>query len=91
MGLIAGGVLSCLTFYGGMAVLQRLDRVAWKHELPPVAIGPDQKATLVVYFKHGTTNEQIEAFHSSVLTGQQNLRNIYGWFPIKQTGMMLSP
>lgn len=69
VGLIASGVLSCLTFYGSMAVLLRFDQVAWKHEPPPVAIGPDQRATLVIYFKHGTTGEQIEDFGSSVLTG----------------------
>ena len=67
--MIASGVLSCLTFYGGMGVLLRLDRVSWKHEPPPVAIGPDQKATLVVYFKHGTTDAQIENFRYSVLSG----------------------
>lgn len=69
VGLIASGVLSCVTFYGGMGILARLDRVAWKHEPPPVAIGPDQKATLVVYFKPGTTDEQIESFRYSVLSG----------------------
>jgi hypothetical protein len=67
--LVAAGLLSCVTFYGCMAVLLRLDRVAWKHEPPPVAIGPDQKATLVIYFQRGTTDEQIEEFHSSVLIG----------------------
>ena len=68
-GLVAAGLLSCATFYGGMAVLLRLDRVAWRHEPPPVAIGPDQKASLVIYFRRGTTDEQIEEFSSSVLTG----------------------
>jgi hypothetical protein len=52
-----------------MAVLLRLDRVAWRHEPPPSAIGPDQKASLVIYFLQGTTEEQIEEFRSSVLTG----------------------
>ncbi len=52
-----------------MGILLRLDRVSWKHEPPPIAIGPDQKATLVVYFKHGTTDEQIKNFRYSVLSG----------------------
>ena len=69
VGLIASGVLSCVAFYGVMGILLRLDRVSWKHEPPPIAIGPDQKATLVVYFKHGTTDEQIENFRYSVLSG----------------------
>ena len=69
VGLVAAGLLSCATFYGGMEVLLRLNRVAWRHEPPPVAIGPDQKASLVVYFRRGTTDEQIEEFRSSMLTG----------------------
>jgi hypothetical protein len=67
-GLVAAGLLSCVTFYGGMAVLERLDRVAWRHEPSPVAIGPDQKASLVIYFRRGITEEQVEEFSSSVLT-----------------------
>jgi hypothetical protein len=68
-GLLAAGLLSCVTFYGGMAVLLKLDRVAWQHEPPPVAIGHDQKATLVIYFRRGTTDEQIEEFHSWISSG----------------------
>lgn len=69
VGLVAAGLLSGATFYGGMGILLRLDRVAWRHEPPLVAIGPDQKASLVIYFRRGTTDEQIEEFRSSVLTG----------------------
>lgn len=61
-GLVAAGLLGCTSFYGGMALLLRLDRVAWRHEPPLVAFGPDQKAGLVIYFRHGTTDEQIEEF-----------------------------
>jgi len=67
-GLVAAGLLGCVTFYGGMAVLLRLDSVAWRYEPPPVAIGPDQRASLVIYFLHGTAEPQIEEFRSSVLT-----------------------
>jgi hypothetical protein len=69
IGLVAAGFLTCLTFYGGIAILLKLDRVAWKHEPPLVAFGPDQKATIVIYFKRGITDEQIEEFRSSMLTG----------------------
>jgi hypothetical protein len=68
-GLISAGLLSCATFYGGIGILLKLDHVAWRHEPPPVAFGPDQKASLVIYFRRGTTSEQIEEFHSSVLAG----------------------
>jgi hypothetical protein len=68
VGLVAAGLLSCATFYGGMEILLRLDRVAWQHEPPLVAIGPDQPASLVIYFRAGTTEQQVEEFHSSVLT-----------------------
>jgi hypothetical protein len=67
LGFVAAGVLSCVTFYGGMAILLRLDRVAWKHEPPPVAIGPSQNADLVIYFRNGTSDKQIEEFRSSIL------------------------
>jgi hypothetical protein len=69
VGLVAAGLLSCATFYGCMGVLFKLDRVAWRHEPAPFAIGPDQKASLVIYFRRGTTDAQIEEFRSSVLTG----------------------
>lgn len=78
-GLVAAGLLSCAVFYGGMAVLLRLDRVAWQHEPPLVAIGPDQKATVVVYFRHGTTDRQIEEFASALVkdTTEQSLLRDY--------------
>jgi hypothetical protein len=66
-GLVAAGLLSSLTFYAGMAVLLRLDRVAWRHEPPLFLIGPDQRASLVIYFWDGITEQQVEEFHSSVL------------------------
>jgi hypothetical protein len=85
-GLVAAGLLSCATFYGGMAALLRLDRVAWQHEPPLFAIGPDQKASLVIYFRDGITDEQVEVFRSSVLTdnaGQlPSFVRMYWRFPI---------
>lgn len=66
IGLVLAGVFCCATFYGGIFLLIRLDRVAWRHEPAPVAIGPDQKATLVVYFRPGTTSTEIERFASQV-------------------------
>ena len=65
-GLIAAGTLSYLSLCGGVAVLTKLDRVAWRHE-QKVRFGPDQKASAVIYFRKQVTNEQIEDFNRSVL------------------------
>jgi hypothetical protein len=66
-GLIAVGILSCAVFYGGMTVLLKQDRVAWRHEPPMVRFGPDQKASAVIYFRKGITRQQVQDFSSSVL------------------------
>ena len=66
-GLVVAGILSYAVFYGGMAVLLKEDRVAWRHEPPMVSFGPDQKASAVIYFRKGTTGQQVEDFKSSVL------------------------
>jgi hypothetical protein len=65
--LIGCGLLSVATFYGGMALLIKTDQVAWRHEPPMQRFGPDQRASLVIYFQHGVTDQQIERFISEVL------------------------
>lgn len=72
---IAMGILSCATFYCGMAVLLKTDHVAWRHEPPLVRIGPDQKAAVVIYFRIGVTDKDIEDFDSSVLQGPAEPRH----------------
>jgi len=67
-GLIAAGILSYATFYDGMAVLLKEDLVAWRHE-QMVSIGPDQKASAVIYFRKEITQQQVEDFRSTVLMG----------------------
>ena len=67
VGFVLAGFLSCVTFYAGIAILKRLDRVAWQHEPPLVSFGPEQKAWAVIYFCSGTTHDQIENFSDSVL------------------------
>jgi hypothetical protein len=67
IGLIVAGVLSCAMFYVGIAVLWKLDRVAWRHEPPPFAIGPQVTASLVIYFQRGVSDSEVETFRSSVL------------------------
>src|ERR1051325_8699753 len=50
VGFVLAGLLSCVTFYAGIAVLLRLDRVAWKHEPPLTRIRPDVAASGLVHF-----------------------------------------
>lgn len=65
--LVVSGLLSYGLFLGGIACLSKLDLVAWRHEPPPKSFGPDQKSALVIYFRKGTTDQQIEDFITSVL------------------------
>jgi hypothetical protein len=65
-GFILAGVLSCGTFYAGMAVLLKQDRVAWRHE-KMVPFGPDQKASVVIYFRKGVTRQEASDFDRDVL------------------------
>lgn len=65
--LMGCGVLSIATFYGGIALLIKTDRVAWRHEPPMQRFGPDQSASVVIYFRHGVSDQQIEQFISDVL------------------------
>jgi len=65
-GFIAAGVLSYLSLLGGVAILTKLDRVAWRHE-QMVRFGPDQKSSAVIYFRKQVTDQQIENFNRSVL------------------------
>jgi hypothetical protein len=71
VGLIAAGLLSCAMFYGGMSVLWRLDRVAWRHERP-VKMSLSDKASVVVYLRRGITENEVEEFRSSVLAEAGN-------------------
>jgi hypothetical protein len=67
VGFVLAGFLSCVTFYAGIAILKRLDRVAWQHESPLVSFGLEQKAWATIYFCSGTTHDQIDNFRDSVL------------------------
>ena len=83
--MVVFGLLSYGVFLGGIAALKQMDKVAWQHETPELAIGPDQKASVVIYFRKGTTDQQIEAFHSTVIEqpGQpMHPEPEYPWFVI---------
>jgi hypothetical protein len=80
-GVIAAGMLSCAAFYAGMTVLLREDRVAWRHEPPLEPLGPDVKASAVIYFRRGVTDKQIEDFNSSVLQAPARLGHVGRDYP----------
>lgn len=67
-GLIAAGILTYAAFWTGMAVLLKEDRVAWTHEQEVPLLGPDQKASAVIYFRKEVTDREVEDFNSTVLT-----------------------
>jgi hypothetical protein len=86
-----GGVLSVMTFYSGIAVLLKLDRVAWKHERL-VSIGPKQNASAVIYFCPKSTDGQIENFREAVLEEDAQPRHAGRDFPVfVGTYLRLSP
>jgi hypothetical protein len=60
--LLGTGILTYLVFLGCIGILKRLDKVAWQHEPPMQSFGPDQRASLVIYYRSGTTDQQIEDF-----------------------------
>lgn len=67
--LLGTGIIMYLVFLGCIGLLKKLDKVAWQHEPPPQLIGPDQRASLVIYYRHGTTDQQIEDFVEHKLEG----------------------
>lgn len=60
--LAGTGIVTYLVFLGCIGTLKKFDKVAWQHEPPMRAIGPDQRALLVIYYRPGTTDRQIEDF-----------------------------
>jgi hypothetical protein len=60
--LFGSGVAMYLIFLGCIGILKKFDMVAWQHEPPMQHFGPDQQASLVIYYRPGTTDQQIEDF-----------------------------
>jgi hypothetical protein len=89
-GLIAVGVLSYVMFLGGMAVLLKRDRVAWRHE-QIVSYGPEQKASAVIYFHKGIALREVEDFNSSVLQEPSTRHQGRGYPPFVQSYFRLAP
>jgi hypothetical protein len=67
--LIGTGIAMYLVFLGCIGILKRFDKVAWMHEPPAQRIGPDQKESLIIYYRPGTTGRQIEDFVEHKLEG----------------------
>lgn len=61
------GILIVAGYLGTFKILQKTGRVLYEHE-KMVPIGPEVKSDLVIYFKHGTTNDQINNFWNNVLS-----------------------
>ena len=51
-----------LAFLGCIETLKKFDKVAWQHEPPMQHFGPDRQASLVIYYRPGTSGQQIEDF-----------------------------
>jgi hypothetical protein len=67
--LLSTGVATYLVFLGCIGILKKFDKVAWVHEPPERAVGPDQQASLIIYYRPGTTDRQIEDFVEHKLEG----------------------
>jgi hypothetical protein len=60
--LLGSGIAMYLIFLGCIGLLKKFDRVAWQHEPPMQSFGPDQQSSLVIYYRPGITDRQIEDF-----------------------------
>ncbi len=60
--LLGTGILIYLVFLGCIGTLKKFGKVAWQHEPPMQSFGPDQRASLVIYYRPGTTEQQIQDF-----------------------------
>jgi hypothetical protein len=56
------GIAMYLVFIACIGTLKKFDKVAWQHEPPAQAVGPNQQASLIIYYRSGTTDRQIEDF-----------------------------
>ncbi len=69
LALFGTGIATYLVFLGCIGVLKKFDKVAWVHEPPMQAFGPDQQASLIIYYRPGTTDREIEDFVEHKLEG----------------------
>jgi len=83
------GLVLYLGFLGTIQGLKKLDRVAWMHEPPPERFGPDQEASIVIYYKRRTSQKQINNFINQVLECPAEPRHAGRDYPEFVTSYML--
>jgi hypothetical protein len=66
-GAIAGGVALIPVFIAATNVLDATGHIRWRNQ-PQVRFGPDVRASLVIYLKPGTSNDQINSLWNTVLS-----------------------
>jgi len=64
---IMASLLIAPSAFTSFKILDAFGQVRYKHE-QMISIGPEVQASLVIYFKHGTTHYQIEDFWQNVLS-----------------------
>ena len=64
---IMASLLIAASAFTSFKILDAFGQVRYKHE-QMIPIGPEVEASLVVYFKHGITHDQIEYFWENVLS-----------------------
>ena len=84
LAIMAAGLIVASAF-ASFKVLDAFGEILYKHE-KMVPIGPEVQASLVVYFKHGTTHDQIEYFWQNVLSSPDP--NGRGHWPREGIGMI---
>jgi hypothetical protein len=64
---ITAAVLIVASAFTSFKILDAFGQVRYKHE-QMISIGPEVQASLVIYFKHGVTQDQINYFWENVLS-----------------------
>ncbi len=66
-GAIIGGVALIPVFIAATNVLDATGHIRWRNQ-PQVRFGPDVRASLVIYLKPGTSNDQINSLWETVMS-----------------------
>jgi hypothetical protein len=88
--LVVSGMLSYGVFLGGIAYLSSRNLVAWRQPLSLANSAPQQKFSLVIYFRKGTTDQEIGDFVESVIKrpGQpMHPEPEYPWFILRDVAL----
>jgi hypothetical protein len=69
LALLGTGIATYLVFLGCIGVLKKFDKVAWVHEPPMQPVRYNWQASLIIYYRPGTTDREIEDFVEHKLEG----------------------